>query len=363
MVSGLDLFGLDKDSLAGELKKRAIKVNSSEGLMQFTYSLSSPMYDPLVKKCRGIILDKDFNIVARPYDRFYEYAGETLTPNAVGYEKIDGSLIIKYFWNGWKYATIGSVFASGLINEKLNITFNEECIRAWPSDFSEDLLDTNITYLFELVSVYNQIVVKRNNEYSMLYLHGARKITGEYVDINSIDYPLKPKLFNPHFNVNRFTSTLNEGIVIINGDGTRFKKINSDYKVLRKYRFMSKDCSKWYKFLINIISIDLIGEEIIQNEDSKYFEEMYDKVRILMDKEEEKEFDEVLEQLKSKVRDIESRIISIYNGIDYTTEREKAEKIKLYPKPESNLLFALKRNRYNLIKAILIQELNKLLGK
>lgn len=52
-------------------------------------------------QCRGIIVDKDYNILARPFPKFFNYEeieDKSIIPGgaADAYEKIDGSLGITY---------------------------------------------------------------------------------------------------------------------------------------------------------------------------------------------------------------------------------------------------------------------------
>ena len=87
-------------------------------LVQFTYSQinSAPFKDhPIVKECRGLILDRDnnWNIVAFPFTRFFNWgepgAADINWTSARIQEKLDGSLIIVYWYAGaWHAATKGT---------------------------------------------------------------------------------------------------------------------------------------------------------------------------------------------------------------------------------------------------------------
>lgn len=97
-----------------------VRVSVAGTLHSFKYSQASPMNDPLVHECRGIILDcdADWAVVARPFAKFFNW-GE---PNAHAidwasaraYEKIDGTLMIMFYHAGaWRVATTGSADANG----------------------------------------------------------------------------------------------------------------------------------------------------------------------------------------------------------------------------------------------------------
>lgn len=149
----------------------AVKPHKSyPNLHQFKYDqINSPMHEPLVKECRGIILDQndDWACVARPFDKFWNlgdfYADKVDWTKAMMSEKLDGSLIIMYFYDGkWNVATSGTPDASGQVN-------------GFPMDFAKlfwdtfrsqgltldelDFYDSNYTFLFELMTPYNRVVV------------------------------------------------------------------------------------------------------------------------------------------------------------------------------------------------------------
>ena len=72
-------------------------------------------WNEITKLCRGLILDKDYNIITRPFTKFFNY--EELDSNFIPWassdyvyvqEKIDGSLGILFYYNEWILATRGS---------------------------------------------------------------------------------------------------------------------------------------------------------------------------------------------------------------------------------------------------------------
>ncbi len=83
----------------------------------------SPMGDPIVRECRGIILDESDNwrVISRSLDKFFNY-GEVHAPTidwskAVVQEKVDGSLMTVYAYDGlWHVSTTGTPDASGEVN-------------------------------------------------------------------------------------------------------------------------------------------------------------------------------------------------------------------------------------------------------
>lgn len=70
--------------------------------------IGSPMSNPIVQECRGIVLDQEDNwkIVVYPYSKFFNMkelanaAEIDWTSPVRAYEKIDGSLLTMYFSQG-----------------------------------------------------------------------------------------------------------------------------------------------------------------------------------------------------------------------------------------------------------------------
>jgi hypothetical protein len=147
-------------------------------LYQFVYNMiDSPKGDPLVNQCRGLILNSKDNwkIIAYPFNRFFNYGefqADSIDWNSARVqEKVDGTLIIMYFYDGeWQIATRGSPDASGpvgdfpwiedgvsvpLIFSRLFWNSCEHCMQGLSITGKFNI---NYTYLWELTSPYNRIV-------------------------------------------------------------------------------------------------------------------------------------------------------------------------------------------------------------
>ena len=131
--------------------------------------IDSPMAEPLVQQCRGIILDEDlnWNVVARPFDKFFNYGeGQAATIDwrtAAVQEKLDGSLMILYYYDKtWQVASSGTPDAGGEVNG-CGIPFAD---LFW-SVFKEKgyVLPGRpfgmMTLMFELMTPYNRVVVSQ----------------------------------------------------------------------------------------------------------------------------------------------------------------------------------------------------------
>lgn len=192
-------------------------------LVMFKYSqFDSDFMNPLVRECRGLILDEDtFDIVSYAFDKFGNY-GEPYCPEIdwktarVG-EKLDGSLckFVKFQDGNLLVSTNGSIDAFNTnLQEQIGCpysTFGElvvEAIRieaerrnmpetddklAWLAD----MLESGYTYMFELTSPYNKIVVPQT-EIRLNFLGCRNNETLE--EIYFMDHPLAgvfrtPKVF------------------------------------------------------------------------------------------------------------------------------------------------------------------------
>jgi RNA ligase len=161
------------------------------GLIVLNYDqIHSPKTHEIVKECRGLILDHNFNVVSRSFDRFFNYGENETTFNvktAYACEKIDGSLIkIYHYQNLWHISTRGTAFAESEVNG-FDLTFEGMVLRAlncanmgqFQKLCQDALLDKDYTYIFEITGVENRVVT-RYSGYTLWFL-ACRHIHGLYV--------------------------------------------------------------------------------------------------------------------------------------------------------------------------------------
>lgn len=177
----------------------SIKVKEyDEGLIVLNYNqIDSPKAHPIVLECRGLILDKEYNVVSRSFDRFFNLGEQPDTQKhidmskAVCYEKIDGSLIRIYNWKGvWYVATRGTAFAESDVNG-FPVTFKDLVFKALEvaddAEFQQMCncyLDPDITYIGEMTSAENR-VVRSYAGYTLHYLAARNNKTFEFVDCSA----------------------------------------------------------------------------------------------------------------------------------------------------------------------------------
>lgn len=140
---------------------------------------------PMVRECRGIIIDTtNCAIVARPFDRFFNY-GESAEEDAkfnwssfTAQEKVDGSLMIMYNYDGeWQVATKGSPDAGGNVGQE-QFTFADlfwKTLNKQIPNFLKDVATPGFTYMFELTSRYNRVVTSQIENEGTLTLIGCRR--------------------------------------------------------------------------------------------------------------------------------------------------------------------------------------------
>ena len=124
------------------------------------------LWDEVTLSCRGLVTDDKGIVVARPFRKFFNIEEGKHIPTSLFdvYEKMDGSLIIVFWYDGgWVVASRGSftseqsVAASKILFDKLGHNFS-----------------IGITYLFEFTAKWNRIVVDYGDEDNLTLLGAIR---------------------------------------------------------------------------------------------------------------------------------------------------------------------------------------------
>lgn len=140
----------------------------------------SRQWDKVTLNCRGLILDDNFNIVARPWQKFFNL-GETNLPIQFDdpvevMDKVDGSLGILYpvdpfnAMNDFAIATRGSFHSEQA----------EHATQLWRDKYNY-WADENYTFLFEIIYRGNRIVLDYGDMDDLVLLGAVEKTTGHYV--------------------------------------------------------------------------------------------------------------------------------------------------------------------------------------
>lgn len=278
-----------------------LKIKREDNYIIFNYNqIYSDFFNDIVKEARGLIIkEENFEPVCIPFLKFFNVD----EPNAVQIdwktakvqEKIDGSLIKLWFDKEWKVSTNGCINAYNveLPNSLVYKTFGELFDKALENE--DFLLDINFTYMFELVSPYNKVVIDYPN--IKLYHIGTRNnITFQETEMFiGIEKP-KEYAMNTEEEVKEAANKLpfsEEGYVVVDEKYNRVKIKSPAY--VNAHRLVNNHCVNKQKVLELIISND-------QNEFLSYFPE-YKSV-----------FDELenkLNKFKQHLQNIET-IIKVY---------------------------------------------------
>ena len=168
------------------MNEKAVSVSWDGDLYIFNYGAAPDFSDPYVCEARGIIIDVvRQEVVCRGFDKFFNfsesYAASIDWESAKVQEKVDGSIIKLYWYDGsWRFATNSVINARNShvseINANLGGVYHnfDELIRAAENygSIPFEKLDKNATYIFELVSPYNHVVIHYGK--IMLYHTGTR---------------------------------------------------------------------------------------------------------------------------------------------------------------------------------------------
>jgi hypothetical protein len=164
-----------------------LSIKDDGGFTLLKYSqIDSDFHNELVRECRGLIVDSELKPVCVPFFKFGNY-GEPYA-DAIDWmtarveEKIDGSLIKVWNYGGtWMVSTNGTIFAHKTLlggEDEAGIPLNtgsygelfEAAAEKAGLDYNK--LNPNYTYMFELVSPYNRVVVPY--EETAIYHIGTR---------------------------------------------------------------------------------------------------------------------------------------------------------------------------------------------
>lgn len=231
-----------------------IRSDEIDGIYYFLLKYNQIMSDMglrEVQEARGSIFrqndDGKWICVCHPFDKFFNYGEKYSAVNSIDWDtasvqqKIDGSLI-KIWWDydGWVISTNGTIDAFKA--ECGDTTYGDlvqKVIDRIPNFF--EMLDTDYTYMFELTSPYNRIVVRY--EGTNLWYLGRRNILNQNEDneplmVNGI---LHPEVYL-HHSLSECVAAAHEmgddeeGYVVCDAHFNRIKIKGDEYLALHKMR-------------------------------------------------------------------------------------------------------------------------------
>ena len=243
------------------------------------------MWNDETLQCRGLIIDKNDVVKARPLLKFFnleQFEGTLPSGNFKVYDKMDGSLGILYWVGGKPFiATRGSFNSEQAVVGTVLLRNYSEYISSFNQSY---------TYLFEIIYPNNRIVVDYGKSERLCLLAVIETATGLEIDIDMVDFPDKAKRFDGIVDITEIEELQNsqdEGFVISWDNGLRLKFKFSEYKRLHK--------------ILTNVSAKIIWEYLM---DAKELDEIIDKVP---------------DEFFNWVKETETKILSDYNLIELET--------------------------------------------
>ena len=337
-------------------------------LVILSYSqIDSPKTNQIVRMCRGLVLEMNtWDIVSYPFYRFYnfeEVPEESLKfnwKNAMATEKIDGSLLEVFnYKDEWLISTrsmIGGENAVNALGTTVNNIFDMAISPMTREKFFERLTP-NISYIFEIVSPFNQIVTQWDAAH--LYLIGGRSKSFKEEEYTFIDLY---ETFDPEMkNIVRIPKVISlydkesddfvgfekmkmlaetgnsqdEGFVVVDFDSLdettnsfpRVKVKNSAYVALHHLRGSLENGTPQYERILTLIYNKEDAEVLANLPHMKpYFDEVKEK------------FNKFLEEFNSDLKLIEAELNDPKKFVDHP-ELKKDFAMKIKDSKYKNLFF------------------------
>jgi RNA ligase len=188
------------------------------------------LWDEVTLMCRGLVTDDTGDIVASPFQKFFNIEEGKFEPTEKFevYEKMDGSLGIVFWYRGqWVVATRGS-FTSDQANKA------REILRK----YNTDIMFRHLTFCFEIIYPENRIVLDYGNDEKLVLL-GTFDKNGKETDSSiwsqwGFDVVKKYDGINDYKQLKEMVKNDQEGFVVKFSNGDRVKVKGVEYLRLHK---------------------------------------------------------------------------------------------------------------------------------
>jgi RNA ligase len=234
---------------------------------------SKKFWDDYTLSCRGMIIDAEGNILARPFVKFKNY--EEYDPSEIDmskefeiFEKMDGSLIILFYYAQrmeWIVASRGSFISEQAIEGKkmLNkIAYNNTLY---------NILNTSCTYLFEIIFPENRIVVDYGNRRELVLLgkintadgfeYSHKSLVKNYEEYFTIVKKYDIKNIKNFKELQKLEEENREGFVVRFADGFRVKVKFAEYCRLHIILTNVSNLTIW-EHLMNNYDFDVLLDRV-----------------------------------------------------------------------------------------------------
>ncbi len=191
--------------------------------------------------CRGLVLDNNYRPIARPLPKFFNLSEHQGTlPDGVPniYEKLDGSLIILFYYQDrWEVASRGSFTSE-----------QAQMARLLLANYRSDLetLDREYTYLLEVIYPSNRIVVDYGVAERLVLLAAVHTQTGVELEHTSVNWSDRAQTY-PATTLPEWLKSIDEtqaelsnheGFILKWSNGFRLKYKLADY--VRLHRIITR---------------------------------------------------------------------------------------------------------------------------
>ena len=262
---------MNKQLLQEMIAQNYIKINKHPDQELYIYNYTQfaqydKVWNEITLNCRGLILDDNGNIIARPFPKFFnlgEIENQNIpnTPFEV-YDKLDGSLGILYWINEQPYIASRGSFNSEQSN-KANQLLQNKYRHTWT------LLNKKNTYIFEIIYPENRIVVDYKKTEALILLGIIETQTAIELPLEDVGFPVV-KQYNGLKDIHALAS-LNqdnkEGFVIKFANNYRLKVKFDEYLRLHRIVTQISNLDIW-KYLQNNEPMD----EILERVPDEFFE-------------------------------------------------------------------------------------------
>ena len=188
------------------------------------------LWDEVTLMCRGLVTDNTGDIVATPFQKFFNIEEGKFEPTEKFevYEKMDGSLGIVFWYRGqWVVATRGS-FTSDQANKAREIL----------KKYNTDIMFRHLTFCFEIIYPENRIVLDYGDDEKLVLL-GTFDKNGKETDSEiwsqwGFDVVKKYDGINDYKELKQMVKNDQEGFVVKFSNGDRVKVKGVEYLRLHK---------------------------------------------------------------------------------------------------------------------------------
>jgi len=258
-------------SLADLASRFAIKASRSQvnpSLVLLKYNqIDSPMAEPIVQECRGLILDEadNWRVVSQSFCKFFNaeegHAAKIDWSTATVQEKLDGSLCVLYHYaDRWQVQTSGHPDAAGQVGGE-SFTFAELFWQTFKDHGWILPTDKDLCVSFELMSKWNRIVVMHAEP--KLRMIGIRnRVTGRELPLSALAHMYEPVRAFPLQSLSDVVATFRvmeplkqEGYVIVDANFQRIKVKHPGYVAIHH---LKDGCSR--RRLVEIVQAGEVGE-------------------------------------------------------------------------------------------------------